>query len=154
MHRPKGNSPSGINSAFEKVEALVKENRISVAEIAEYAETDYPLFSFVYLSNFSWDKCTDQKLFRDFLLRLKKLSELGWKKIGISDRHSFGSEKIPVSSLNKRARKVLPDFVTDEMKLEVFRASGNNLPFLGLRKGRVFMVFIIEAKFSEVYNHG
>ncbi len=154
MMKPKRTSSEGVSSALDKVAALVKENHISTSEILDYANTDYPLFSFLYLSDHSWSMCHDLGLFPDFLRRLKKLSELGWRRIAISDRHSFGSEKIPVSRLTKKARNCLPSFVTDDMKLEVFRASGNNLPFLGLRKGRTFMIFLIEAKFGEVYSHG
>lgn len=153
MAKSKKGLSSGITAALDKVQAMVKENLISPAEIIDYAETDYPIFSFLYLSDHSWDKCSHPGLFQEFLMRLKKLSQLGWKKIGIADRHSFGFEKLPVTQLNQSARSKLPSFITDDMKLDVFRASGNNLPFLGLRKGRTFMVFLIEAKFGEVYDH-
>ena len=87
-----------VEEALNCVKRLIQNKTLSLPELEHYSEIDYPLFSFKYLSDCSFDKCSDSSFFPNFLLRLKKLSELGWKRIAISDRHSFGFEKIPVSS--------------------------------------------------------
>jgi len=140
-----------FDADFDAVASLVKDNRITANEIIGYSEIDYPIFSFRYLAPHSFPKCKDASFFQDFLARLQKLSELGWKRIALSDRHSFGTEKIGVCQI--KPRRQLPPFVTDDMKLEVFRANGNNLPFVGLRNGRTFHIFFIETSFGDVYYH-
>ena len=140
-----------FDADFDAVASLVKDNRITLNEIKGYSDIDYPIFSFRYLAPHSFPKCRDASFFRDFLARLQKLSELGWKRIALSDRHSFGTEKIDVSAI--KPRQQLPPFITDDMKLEVFRANGNNLPFVGLRNGRTFHIFFIETNFGDVYDH-
>lgn len=111
---------------------------------------NYPLFCFKYLSTASICNCTSHKIFYDFLIRLQKLSELGWPGIRTSDRHSFGMEQIPIS----RIKPKLPVCITPEVKsLHVLRANGNNLPFVGVQIDRVFRVFFIEARFGDIYDH-
>lgn len=115
------------------------------------SDDDYPLFCFKYLSDHSIKKSKDVKFFIDFLLRLKKISELGWKEIRKSGRHEYGMEKIPVEQIHPD----LPKSITPETHLDVFRANGNNLPFLGtrLRNSNVFRVLFIETKFGDIYKH-
>lgn len=111
---------------------------------------DYPIFCFKYLQEVSVKNCSDPKFFYDFLFRLKKLSELGWNEINKSARHSFGTEKMPIKSL----KPDLPAVITDDVdELTVFRANGNNLPFLGIRKSGLFHVIFIETNFGDIYNH-
>lgn len=111
---------------------------------------DYPIFCFKYLQEVSVKNCSDSKFFYDFLFRLKKLSELGWNEINKSARHSFGTEKMPIKSL----KPDLPAIITDDVdELTVFRANGNNLPFLGIRKSGLFHVIFIETNFGDIYNH-
>lgn len=140
-----------VEEALNGVKRLIQDKTLSLSELEHYSEIDYPLFSFKYLSDCSFDKCSDSSFFPNFLLRLKKLSELGWKRIAISDRHSFGFEKIPVSSIIPKDS--LPKDLTSEDHLLAFRASGNNLPFLGRREGRTFYIYLIETKFGEIYRH-
>ena len=98
----------------------------------------------------SIEDCKDAKFFRDFLFRLKGISELGWKGAENSSRHGLGMEKIPRSII----KPDLPKIVTPDVTLLAFRASGNNLPFIGFRKNRnVFYVLYIEAFFGDIYNH-
>lgn len=140
-----------VDDDLAAVNDLVSKSVVSAKELVSYSQIEHPIFSFKYLSDFSYSKCRDASFFRDFLSRLQKLSDLGWKKIALSHRHSFGTEKIDVSQIKPKGK--LPPFVTDDMKLEVFRAAGNNLPFVGLRDGRTFHIFLIETSFGEVYDH-
>lgn len=142
---------TGLDVDLAAVNDLVAAKTITAREIVGYSKIDHPIFSFRYLSDFSYSKCRDASFFRDFLARLQKLSELGWKRIALSDRHSFGTEKISVSQIKPKGK--LPPFVTEDMRLEVFRAAGNNLPFVGMRDGRTFYIFFIETSFGDVYDH-
>lgn len=124
---------------------------VSEKEIEELAQIDHPLFSFKYLKDVSIDKCEDPTFFRNFLIRLQKLSELGWKEIRLSHRHGYGMEKIPVTQIIPQ--KQLPAFVTKEAGVDVFRSSGDNRVFVGLQRGRIFYIFFIEAKFGDICTH-
>lgn len=110
-------------------------------------ELDYPIFCFRYLQTI----CNgDYKFYYDFVERLKKISGLTWNQINVADRHGFGTEKMPV----KQIKPQLPRFVTPEIThLLVFRANGDNRPFLGLRSGVVFHIIFIEEQFGDVYDH-
>lgn len=111
---------------------------------------DYPLFCFKYLSDVSISTCKDHKFFFDFLIRLQKISQLGWPSIRTSTRHGFGMESIPVD----RIKPQLPMCITpDVKKLHVFRATGDNHPFIGLQIDRIFRVLFIEANFGDIYDH-
>jgi hypothetical protein len=58
---------------------------------------------------------------------------------------------MPISKLKP---KKMPSIVTEEVKeLTVFRASGSNLPFLGLRISDTFQVIFIETSFGDIYDH-
>lgn len=124
---------------------------VSEKEIEELSRIDHPLFSFKYLKDVSINKCEDHTFFHNFLIRLQKLSELGWKEIRLSHRHGYGMEKIPVSQIVPQ--KQLPAFVTKEADVDVFRSSGDNRVFVGLQRGRIFYIFFIEAKFGDIYKH-
>ncbi len=130
-------------------------NRIKKIKLAETKITkpsvqplDYPIFCFKHLV---LNSGSDYKFYYDFIIRLNKISQLDWNKVNKSHRHSFGTEKIPV----KQIKPSLPLIVSPDVKeLLVFRANGDNRPFLGLRNGNVFHIVFIEEKFGDVYNHG
>lgn len=124
---------------------------VSEKEIKELSEIDHPLFSFKYLKDASIKKCSDHKFFFDFLMRLQKLSELGWNEIRTSSRHGFGMEPMPVSEIVTKDQ--LPAFVTREVELDVFRSSGDNRVLVGHQSGKIFYVFFIEAKHGDISNH-
>ncbi|WEK33787.1 MAG: hypothetical protein P0Y53_14945 [Candidatus Pseudobacter hemicellulosilyticus] len=114
-------------------------------------EDRYPVFCFKHLHPGSYSNCSDASFFIEFLGRLKKLGELGWQGINNAARHSFGTEKMPVRQLKI---KNLPRIITPEVEvLTVFRAAGNNLPFLGIRLEDTFQVIFIETKFGDIYDH-
>lgn len=112
-------------------------------------ELDYPVFCFKHLQITKTK--TDFKFYSDFIERLTKLCSLSWNDINTSHRHGFGTEKIPVDKI----KPDLPKFVTPEVTdLTVFRATGDNRPFLGLRKNSVFHIIFIEENFNDIYDHG
>lgn len=121
---------------------------ISKSRIEKY---EYPIFCFKYLSDKSFKHCTRAKFFIDFLIRLQKLSVLGWSEIRASDKHQFGMESLPVD----RIKPQLPSIVTpDVSKVHVFRATGDNHPFIGLHNpDNVFHVFFIVYTFGDIYDH-
>jgi len=119
-------------------------------ERAIYAEETYPIFCFKYLSGASIKKCKDAKILSDFLMRLQKLSTLEWEGIRKSNRHGYGMEKIPTKAIKPK----LPSIISPEVKeLDVFRFTGNNLPFIGKQDKSIFRVFFIETSFGDIYNH-
>lgn len=133
------------------IKDVIESNIVSKKEIEALSKIDHPLFSFKYLKDVSIDKCNDSSFFYDFLMRLQKLSNLGWKEIRTSHRHSFGMEKIPVEDIVPREQ--LPSFVTKEGEVDVFRAAGDNRTFVGLQEGKIFYIFFIEASFGDVCPH-
>lgn len=48
--------------------------QINETDISRLASIDYPIFSFKYLSEVSFTDHGDLQFFRDFLIRLKKIS--------------------------------------------------------------------------------
>lgn len=135
-----------------------KNNVIKIKEInpsitidkTSISEDNYPVFCFKYLSEVSIKDCKKSDFSLEFLLRLKKLSELGWKEIKNSHRHSYGMEKIPINKI----RPQLPSCITPEVKfLHVFRATGDKLPFVGIEIQNIFRVLFIETKFGDIYKH-
>jgi len=114
-----------------------QQNKIKIPS-ENITELDYPIFCFRYLQTVPNG---DFKFYSDFVERLKKISNLTWKQINVADRHGFGTEKMPVTQIKPK----LPKFVSPEIThLLVFRANGDNRPFLGLRKGTVFHIIFIE----------
>lgn len=131
--------------------SLIKENSTpKTIAIQKIIEDDYPLFCFRYLSDKSIKSCNKADFFIDFLIRLHKLSELGWEEIRKSGRHGFGMEPLHKSKIIPK----LPECVTpDVTNVRVLRSSGSNLPLVGLQVGCVFRVFFIETKFGDIYEH-
>lgn len=76
---------------------------------------------------------------------------MDWNTVNTSARHSFGMEKMQVTSLTAAARTHMPEGMTS---LLVFRATGDNHAFLGYRDNNVFQVIFIEYNFGDVYSHG
>jgi hypothetical protein len=119
--------------------------------IKKKPEERYPVFCFKYLQPHSYNACSDPSFFIEFLERFKKLGNLGWQGINGSARHSFGTEKIPIAKIKVNN---FPPIVTQEVEaLMVFRATGSNLPFLGIRFEDTFQVIFIETKFGDIYDH-
>lgn len=119
--------------------------------IKKKPEERYPVFCFKHLQSYSYKSCSDPSFFIEFLERLKKLGNLGWQEINRSPRHSFGTEKMPIGKIKV---KTFPPIVTEEVgALTVFRATGSNLPFLGIRLEDTFQVIFIETKFGDIYDH-
>ena len=114
-------------------------------------KTEKVVFDFSKLQPISYVDAKKVSFFIEYLERLKKLSTLDWKTVFTSQRHGFGTEKIPVSSLTLSARTLVPEN-TD--KLLVFRATGDKHVFLGIQDGNVFQVIFIEANFGDIYPHG
>lgn len=119
-------------------------------DLESYLNIDYPLFSFKHLQHTSFPNCKDLSFFPNFMQRLNKLSQLGWREINKSQRHGFGMEKIDQNNINPQ----LPAIITPEVQLCAFRAVGNNLPFVGFREGKIFHILYIETNFGDIYNHG
>ncbi len=138
-----------------KTTRLIKEvadkYSISEREIEQFADIDHPLFSFKYLKDVTIDRCNDASFFYGFLMRLQKLSELGWTEIRKSSRHSFGMEKVPVEQIIPYRQ--LPAFITREGELDVFRSAGDNRTFVGLQQGKIFYIFFIESAFGDICKH-
>ena len=136
--------------------SFIKEVRSKQEKVGIYDQIDHPLFSFKYLQEDSIDKYDKQeeggKPYFEFLMRLKKLSELGWNGIRIAHHHSFGMEKIPRNQIIPQ--KNLPEFITPDVEaFHVFRSRGNNTVFVGLQMEKVFYIFYIELKHGEIYSH-
>lgn len=114
-------------------------------------DIDFPIFSFKYLQDYSIKECSDPKFLLDFLFRLKKLAELGWQNIATAHRHSYGFELIDIDCFKHKEH---PSCVTPDVnKLYVFRASGDNRTFAGIRIRNRFEVIYIEGKINDMYNH-
>lgn len=126
--------------------------KLSLAKPTEsVAEEERPTFSFRYLSmDVSVKKC-DNKVFRKFTARLKALSEMTWKQINASDRHSYGWELMNKDSL--KPKKSIPVALSDVDKFHVFRYDSDNHAFVGIVRGNTIYPIFVEATFGDVYDH-
>ena len=134
--------------------SFIKEGRSKQEKVGIYDQIDHPLFSFKYLQEDSIGAHTKRggKAYYDLLMRLKKLSELGWKEIRIAPRHGFGMEKIPRNQIIPQ--KPLPPFITPDVEaLHVLRSKGDNTALVGWQMEKVFYIFYIELKHGEIYSH-
>ena len=124
---------------------------VVIQKASNYSK-EKPVFSFEYLEDKSLAKPKlNQDLYKDLILRLKRLSQLGWNEINKSQKHSFGYEFIPTSCFIPQ----MPAVITpDTDKLMVFRADGANHVFAGFRREDVFFVVFIESDFNKLYHHG
>jgi len=124
-----------------------KPNKIGQAN-ENTSENEYPIFCFRHL-DFKPGK--DARFYLEFVGRLNKISNLTWLNIKNEKKHGYGTEKIPIDIIKKQR----PSFLTPDVKhLLVFRATGDNRPFLGIRKNAVFHILFIEEKFGDIYDHG
>jgi len=113
-------------------------------------ESEYPAFSFKYLQTKPKNPKDKIDFYAEFTERLHKISGLTWNELNYSNRHSFGTEKIPINKIKPQ----IPSFITPDIThLIAFRATGDNRPFLGIRKGNVFYIIFIEENFGDVYKH-
>lgn len=148
----------GKKKAKKKEEGLqfikdcIESNLISIKEVEMLTEIDYPLFSFKYLKDNSIKNCEEANFLLKFILRLRDLSVLGWNEIRQSQRHGYGLEPLPQDELVPNT-KLLPEFITPEVELDVFRSNGDNRTFVGFQKGKIFYIFFIECKHGEICKH-
>ena len=133
------------------IREAVEMRTISKSEIESLTRINYPIFSFRYFNDVSLKDCRDYRFFISYINRLHKLSELGWDEIRKSHRHAYGME--PMTRAQIRHSASLPDFVTREVDLDVFRAVGDNRVMVGLQEGKIFHVFFVESKFGDVSIH-
>lgn len=132
----------------------IKKEFVHPNKITDEKQDGYPIFCFKYLMDEpKRDPKNKDGFYAQFIARLKKLSNLGWNGINTSGRHGFGYEKIPIGQINKTN---FPSLITPEIKdLMVFRATGDNRAFLGIRSDNdVFHVIFIEEDFNKIYKHG
>lgn len=143
-----------IVDEWTPIRTLIDNQNISKKEIMDFADIDYPLFSFRFLRPNSIKDCRDVNFMFNFLMRLKELSEKSWGEIRRSRRHEYGMESIPRTSF-KPSMNSVGNIMTDDVdKLHVFRADKENHAFAGLQIGKIFYVIFIEAKFGDIYDHG
>lgn len=143
----------------KKTKAKIKSNKfikqpqndfhINETDVERLASIDYPLFSFKYLKETSFTEHGDIQFFRDYLLRLKKLSNLSWKEIRQSDRHSYGTELISREQIHPN----LPNEITKDVNLLVFRSNSDKRSMVGFRVWNIFYVVFLEARHNDIYNH-
>lgn len=125
------------------------EKNINQTVINRLVKIDYPLFSFKYLQEVSFVENVKAKFFQDFLLRLKKYSELGWKKIATEPKHNYGWEFLS----HEQMKHKLPSEVTPEVSLMILRSSNDKRALVGFREWNIFHVIFIEAVFNDIYTH-
>lgn len=136
------------------IKSIPENNKVSIDNaIRDYA-IQKPLFSFEYLCvnfiNTTHNCSRNPRLFMDFVVRLQKLSELGWKEIRKSSRHGFGTEQIPIDKIKPQR----PSCVTRDInELTIFRADGSKHVFAGFMRHNVFFVLFIESNFGDLYDH-
>ena len=136
-----------------KIKGIPEEKKILNENIEGVSDIDYPLFSFRYLHDDSFTERNDIAFLQDFLIRLLKMSELGWNGIRQSNRHQYGMEKLPRAQLVVKLKNI-PPFITPEVKeFHVFRSSGDKRTFVGFQKDKVFHIFFIEAKHGDICKH-
>ena len=142
------------NKTFEQICSELKNDSSDLPSLADLRinpPTNYPLFGFKYLKDTTHKHCNNGVFFVKFLERLNKLSSLGWKEIEKDDRHSFGTEKIDIEQLYPEVD--LPPQFKKYDKLTVFRATGDNHVFAGIREHNTFHIFFIESEFGKLYDH-
>lgn len=133
-----------------KITTVKQEPKITVSTADE---RDTPLFCFKHFEarNFKKDR---KGVFFEFVKRLQKISELGWNKISTEKRHGFGYELIERKEMNDGIKNRISKIATPDTKVYVFRAEGDNLPFIGYRVDNIFHIIAVAASFKDFYNHG
>ena len=125
------------------------EKNINQTDVDRMALIDYPLFSFKYLQKVSFDGDVKAKFFQDFLMRLRKYSDLGWKQIAIEKRHDYGWEFLPHDKMKPK----LPAEITPEVQLMVLRSANDKRAMVGFREWNIYHIIFIEAVFNDIYDH-
>lgn len=125
------------------------EKNINQTDIDRMTQIDYPLFSFKHLQKVSFDGDVKTKFFQDFLLRLKKYSDLGWKQMATDKQHGYGWEYLPQNKMKNK----LPAAVTPEVRLMILRSANDNRAMVGFREWNIYHVIFIEAIFNDIYEH-
>lgn len=123
-----------------------KANRRLTVSIERVVDPPKVVFGFQYLQSVSWPESRDCVFFKDFLIRLSMFCRMTWQELYQTSRHGLGLEKLPVSVVRHNCSM-------DNDYFLVLRAAGNNLPFLGFRRGDVFEIVFIETRFGDIYNH-
>lgn len=126
------------------------ERNINQADVERLSQIDYPLFSFKYLQNVSFNGDVKAKFFQNFLLRLKNYSDLGWNEMSTDNRHNYGWEFLP----QERMKNKLPNAVTPEVQLMVLRSANDKRAMVGFREWNIYHIIFIEAVFNDIYEHG
>lgn len=134
---------------FANVKAKIENNEISMKEIDQLSNINYPLFSFKYFDSSNLKNITEVEFLNSFLSRLNKLSLVGWDGIRSSHRHSLGMERIP----RKMIKRDLPTLTPDVTDIDVFRATGSNKVFIGVQEAKIFHIVMLEPEFGTIYNH-
>lgn len=129
---------------------IQKQSELKLNRLQAYAK-ERPIFSFEYLdTHFLRKSKAEDGFYREFILRLSKLGQLGWNGIRQSGRHEYGRESISVAQMKPQ----MPSAITPDItELDVFRANGNNNVFAGFMRDDIFFVVFIEGKFGELYDH-
>lgn len=147
VNRRKKKDAAIIAKGFIKLPEGIK--NINQTDIDRMALIDYPLFSFKYLQKVSFDGDVKAKFFQDFLLRLKKYSDIGWKQMAIEKRHDYGWEFLT----HDRMKCKLPVEITPEVQLMVLRSANDKRAMVGFREWNIYHIIFIEAVFNEIYEH-
>jgi hypothetical protein len=109
-----------------------------------------PVFCLRYLAKgYGLPDCEDAEAAM-FTAKLVSLCQLDWNEIAKSARDGMGHEKMPKDQI----LAPLPNRVTEDVAyLLVFRFGGPNAArIIGLRKDRVFEVYLIDPK-GHAYKH-
>lgn len=107
-------------------------------------------FGFSYLSDVSWSLCRKPEFFQDWMKHLRLFSGMTWQMLYQAPRHGLGTEKLPLSAI-KPSVPMMPMVLENFL---VLRATGDNHPMIGFRRGDVFEVVFLESEFGDVYKHG
>ena len=141
------NKKSNDTELYIKVPGMTKS--INPSLVISLSNIDYPLFSYKYLQNVSFNKQKDASFFHEFICRLHQYSTLGWQEKQTSGRHSFGFEYLPQTKM----KHSLPTIITPDVDLMILRSSNDNKALVGFREWNIFHIIFIEANFNDIYDH-
>lgn len=121
-------------------------------------DDDHPVFCFRYAHpDFTvQSKRLDLKSKGQMLERLYALSQMSWQDIRLANKHGYGTEKMPFSSIKPARPQVMPgDGAEAEVfeSLLVFRRDSKNHVFAGVRVKSTIHILYVEAAFGDLYNH-
>lgn len=124
--------------------------RIASPTAPESTQHLTPVFCLRYLTRDYGLKDCEHEEAMQFTAKLVALCQLSWDTIAKSAKEGMGHEKMPKGQI----RVPLTPRVTEEVtSLLVFRFAGPNpARILGLRKDRVFEIYVIDPK-GTAYDH-